>query len=68
MVFEELTQHTFLSLVLRRYDILQRVVQRLSQHNLKFRTIAILKISVKGYNDSNYMYRYVHDLSLCQLP
>jgi uncharacterized membrane protein YukC len=37
--------------IAQNYRILHRVVQRLSQHNSKFRTIAIFKNCVKQNND-----------------
>jgi hypothetical protein len=58
--------------ILQRYDIahnyriLHRVVQRLSQHNLKISHHSHFKNCVKQNNDSNKTYRYVHDLLLFQ--
>jgi hypothetical protein len=54
---------------LQPYDIAQnyrilKVVERLSRHNLKFRTTAIFKRSVRENKDSNKTCRYAHDLTV----
>jgi hypothetical protein len=46
--------------IAQNYKILHKVVQRLSQHNL--RTTAIFKSSVKEHDDSNKTCRYVRDI------
>jgi hypothetical protein len=53
--------------IAKKYRILHRVVQRLSQHNLKISAPSpYLKNCFKQNNYSNKTYRYVHDLLLYQ--
>jgi hypothetical protein len=50
--------------IFQNYRIVHKVVQRLPQHNPKFRNTTNFESPVKESNDSNKSYRYAHGISM----